>query len=650
MRAIAVLAVVAFHAFPISAHGGYVGVDVFFVISGYLISTILYESLRTSSFTIGEFYAKRINRIFPALVVVLVACLLAGRFLLSTAEFALLGKHVAGGSGFVSNLLLWGESGYFDGSAEGKPLLHLWSLGIEEQFYIFWPLLLWATWKRNVNLLATTAVIALASFALNVYGVGHDRVATFYSPLTRYWELLAGALLAWHDTHRPAAASASAATWRVELQSAAGLAAIAAGIGIATQDSAFPGWLALLPVLGAVAVIGAGSRAWINRVVLSNRIAVWFGLISFPLYLWHWPLLAFCHLLDVQTFHPTHYRAIRIGLVALSVLLAWATYRGIERPLRSGGRTRAKTTALVVAMLALFAVGMAIWRTDGHVFGKTPTRFEALNARQLEWNDSANAACRQETGLQSQFCMLYGAPRDVSVAVLGDSTANHLAPGLAKRLAGPHDTLIALGEGTCPPIRGLRETALWGGDGSFLAPGCLKTIEREYDYVLGHPAIRTVVLGFFAHDIANWGLPGAEGQDDAQRVATAMALLDKDIADLQRHGKQVVVTYDSPLLTLGVDGCLRPTIDGEALCRGMAAFRPVEPYVALIDAHFRGRTDVAVFHQLPIFAGIRGVPFDALDDQGILLLRDNHHLSYQGSDAAARAFVAQTGGLGMPAR
>src|SRR5690606_12625358 len=190
--------------------GGFIGVDVFFVISGFLISTIIFKNLSTDTFSFSDFYIRRIRRIFPALIVVLIATLALGWLMLLADELNQLGKHVAAGAGFVANFVFWGEAGYFDSSAETKPLLHLWSLGIEEQFYIFWPVLLWLAWKRKLNLLMVAVVIAVLSFALNVTTVRQDPVATFYSPLSRIWELLCGAILAWLTLYRVGGRSALA--------------------------------------------------------------------------------------------------------------------------------------------------------------------------------------------------------------------------------------------------------------------------------------------------------------------------------------------------------------------------------------------------------------------------------------------------------
>jgi peptidoglycan/LPS O-acetylase OafA/YrhL len=214
LRAFAVLSVIVFHGFPTWLPGGFVGVDVFFVISGYLISGHIFDSLEQGRFSLLGFYNKRIRRIFPALVTVLAACLVFGWFALLVDEYMMLGLHAASGAGFVSNLVLWTESGYFDTLAITKPLLHLWSLGIEEQFYIVWPLMAWALWALRVNLGVAVMLLAAASFALNTTYFQLDQAAAFYSPLTRFWELLAGTGLAIYERNRaaplrPAVASAA---------------------------------------------------------------------------------------------------------------------------------------------------------------------------------------------------------------------------------------------------------------------------------------------------------------------------------------------------------------------------------------------------------------------------------------------------------
>ncbi len=238
------------------------------------------------TFRFVDFYVRRIRRIFPALLLVLAASGVMGWAVLLPDEYAQLGKHIAAGAGFVSNLVLWAEASYFDSAAELKPLLHLWSLGVEEQFYILWPLLAWIAWRVRIGFLWPVVLLAGASFGLCVYRLDGDPVGAFYSPLTRFWELLAGSALAWLTLRNERAECVldvfgNDVLGRA-LLSASGILLLACGFVLIDRRSAFPGILALLPVLGAVLLIAAGERAWFNRVVLSNPLLVWIGLISYP--------------------------------------------------------------------------------------------------------------------------------------------------------------------------------------------------------------------------------------------------------------------------------------------------------------------------------------------------------------------------------
>jgi peptidoglycan/LPS O-acetylase OafA/YrhL len=406
LRAIAVLSVVGFHACPSWVKGGFIGVDVFFVISGFLISGIIYENLDKGEFTFREFYARRIRRIFPALIVVMSACLVLGWFSLLTDEYKQLGKHIAGGASFISNLLLWQESGYFDNSSETKPLLHLWSLGIEEQFYIVWPLLLWLTWKKRFNFFAVSLAIAVGSFYLNIKGIKQDAVATFYSPITRFWELMCGGLLAWVAIYKRTSFAGiflkvdtnviKLTAWfvidvvlflvyfmfplkfspgsyrfchchknRIEnkevekgtalnnLSAFTGLALLAYGFSKIAKDFYFPGVWALVPVIAALLIISAGPAAWLNRQILSTKFLVWFGLISYPLYLWHWPMLSFARI--IENGSPS--RNIRIAAVVISILLAWLTMKFIEKPFRFGNQRAGLKVATLSGLM--FAIGVS---------------------------------------------------------------------------------------------------------------------------------------------------------------------------------------------------------------------------------------------------------------------------------------------------
>ncbi|HEY9381624.1 MAG TPA: acyltransferase, partial [Burkholderiales bacterium] len=197
LRAVAVLGVLIFHAFPGALPGGFAGVDIFFVISGYLISGIILQGLERGEFSFADFYARRIRRIFPALALVLSTCLLIGWFMLLPDEYAMLGKHALGGVVFVANFVFRSEDSYFDVSSESKPFLHLWSLGIEEQFYIVWPVLLALAYRFRFKLGAPILVVLALSFALNIANAASNPETTFFLPHTRFWELLIGCILAY---------------------------------------------------------------------------------------------------------------------------------------------------------------------------------------------------------------------------------------------------------------------------------------------------------------------------------------------------------------------------------------------------------------------------------------------------------------------
>ena len=363
LRAFAVLSVVLYHAFPKAVRGGYVGVDIFFVISGFLISAILFTEITEHRFSFTTFYGRRIRRIFPALTVCLAAVLAYGFVSLMPSELAQLGKHVFFGAGFLSNIVLWSESGYFDSAASLKPLLHLWSLGIEEQFYIFWPALLWIAFRMKAKTGRLLAVLFLASFAINIALSFTNIADDFYLPVSRFWELLAGAALAWR---LQIALAPNVRSWI----SFAGLAAMLTSVALFTPETRFPGWSALLPVAGAMAVILAGPEATVNRIVFSNRAFVFVGLISYPLYIWHWPLISYAHVVRLNK-PPTPLMAT--ALLAASFLLAWATYRFIECPVRFGAHRPRRTQIVAVSVAVLGACGLAAWTKSGF-----PERFPPL--------------------------------------------------------------------------------------------------------------------------------------------------------------------------------------------------------------------------------------------------------------------------------
>jgi len=379
LRAIAITAVLTYHIFPNILRGGFIGVDVFFVISGFLISTNIISQLDNGKFNFFDFYVRRVNRIFPALIIVLTACIIFGWILLLPDEYKQLGKHILSGATFTSNFILWNEAGYFNNSSLTKPLLHLWSLGIEEQFYILWPLLAVLIYKFKLNFVAIIISVILVSFSLNLYWVGlSDISSAFYLPQARLWELLSGGLLAWLIlrlksypneyltqllTKILGRAGATGVVLLREILSIFGFLLLVLGVFV-VNEKYFPGWWSLIPVFGTLLIIVAGTDAWVNRIFLSSRPMVLVGLISYPLYLWHWPLLSFVYITE------GHAPSVFMGLIVafLSFFLAFLTYDFIEKPLKYINSLRFKSAILMCLLISMGCIGFSIYKGDGLLF------------------------------------------------------------------------------------------------------------------------------------------------------------------------------------------------------------------------------------------------------------------------------------------
>lgn len=349
LRAVAVMLVIGFHAFPAYFPAGFIGVDIFFVISGFLITTIILTDLRQGSFSFRHFYARRVRRLFPALIVVIAVTGCIGWLVLYPVEFERLGKHIAAGMAFVPNIIFSQEAGYFDTGSEAKPLLHLWSLGIEEQFYVVWPITLLMLFKLRGGLAVGIATIAIASFWSQFYSLQfHSGSAAFYLPMNRAWELLIGAGLAWMNSVGLALPDRRSSY--LTLQSLIGIALIAAALAFSDSMESSAGLVAVLPLVGTILII-ATPNAWLNQRVLGCSALVYLGLISYPLYLWHWPLLSFAHILGA-----TSWQTLLIA-IAMSILLAVLTYEIVEKRIKAN-HANAVVTCLVASSVFLLCVGL----------------------------------------------------------------------------------------------------------------------------------------------------------------------------------------------------------------------------------------------------------------------------------------------------
>lgn len=448
LRALAVLPVILFHAGFGLFSGGYVGVDVFFVISGFLITSIIANELRAGRFSIIGFYDRRARRILPALFVVMAVCLPAAWWLMLPAEAAAFGRSLVAVSLFGSNVLFWRSNGYFDLAAEEKPLLHTWSLGVEEQFYIVFPLVLWLCWRLGRRrLVVLLAVMACLSLWVSQKALPQHTLASFFLAPLRAWELLAGALVALGcDRSLRWSVAATWPAWRNDALGALGLVLVLVPVFLYDASTPFPGLAAVPPVVGTALVLAfVGPSGWTGRL-LTLRPVLWLGLISYSAYLWHQPLLAFARLSQ-----PSHATPWLLGAMAvLSLLLGHLSWRFVEAPFRDRRRwsRRAIFQASGAATATFIAIGVGI------VIGKgLPQRWPEQVRALIEPSKTRIEGCPAvDTWLH--VCPLGRQGQPAAVVLLGDSHAYALGTALDERLQqdGLGGSLVHT---SCHPIPGL---------------------------------------------------------------------------------------------------------------------------------------------------------------------------------------------------
>ncbi|MBC7841498.1 MAG: acyltransferase [Gemmatimonadaceae bacterium] len=655
LRALAVLLVIAHHVAPAQLTGGFIGVDVFFVISGFLITRIIDSAMFAGTFDYVEFLWKRCRRILPSLLVVLVGTLLMGACVLTGPELVSLARHVVAGSLFSSNLLLWNEVGYFDTSALGKPLLHLWSLGIEEQFYLVWPVFLTLLpLNRRIRLLSVIALVAL-SLLISENLAYSDPSQGFYMLHSRAWELGVGGLIALAGPMVPA--TLALPVWmRAQLRSslsAVGLTMILVAALHTDGASSWPGITALVPVVGTVLVIVAGPDALLNRTLLSIRPAEWVGQRSYALYLWHWPPIALMHILAAERNVPESTQVwIAAALMLPALALAHATLHHVERPVRQIAARVEERSRILVRHLLPFGVAIAILAMTAHTVMRShgiPSRYgtagddalatlRAASADSITAYDRHATRCRLADKGNATWCWRIPG-RGKGIAVFGDSHAEVVFAGLADLDA--HRPLFLTGRKGCAPI--LQPDSIADRFGEI----CRRASQLAHAAVRSDSSISTVLLvsrgpayitgAGFGVDTQRPVVPVAVRTSLTDTLALARAFdagLEQSVQSFVDAGKRVILVVGVPEIGFLPEECLigrpfglRDVREPCAVSRAVVDHRNKE-YRRLVGALAARIPQLEIFDAESIFCD--GALCHARRGRQ-LLYQDGNHLTMLGS-------------------
>lgn len=614
LRAIAVVPVIFFHAGFELFSGGFVGVDVFFVISGYLITTIIVNEMDDGKFSLLNFYERRARRILPALFCVVLCCIPFAWFLLLPSDMKDFAQSLVAVSTFSSNILFWRESGYFDTAAELKPLLHTWSLAVEEQFYILFPLFLIVAWRFGKRAIVWTLIASFAiSLAVAQWGAYNKPAATFFLLPTRAWELLIGSFAAFYLQR----GSISTPLRLNNLLSAAGLLAILYAVFAFDEATPFPSLYALVPTVGTVLVILFALKGTLTHTVLSLRGVVAVGLISYSLYLWHQPVFAFWR--HYSVFEPTHTQMSVLSLLCLP--LAFFTYRFVEAPFRgkSAWLSRDIIFRLSGFTLSLLTVLGAMGHFTNGLSQATEIRSATSNiAERISVNHGLHRDC-EGTFNSSPNCYTSQEPE---VLLWGDSFAMHLAQGIIA--SEPAVRLQQHTKSVCSPLVGValinhRHTEEW-------AQGCIAFNEKVLDWVSNNPSIELVILSspfgiFTSSYLSDVGVIQYE-----ESPTYLLETLRRTVERIRSLGADVVVVSPTPVS--GRD-------NGRCVARAM--FRNLPEHTC--DFEDSGRAAYSYLTAADEFVPVYWLSDDIChnsicdaNQNGVFIFRDGGHLSKEGSE------------------
>ncbi|AHL36565.1 acyltransferase [Pseudomonas brassicacearum] len=630
LRALAVIPVVLFHFGFSTFSGGFVGVDVFFVISGFLITSILFREISAQRFSFVDFWARRARRIIPALSVVLVVTLALGWLLLTAKDFSELGRTVRYQALFISNILFMREDGYFAPASDLKPLLHTWSLAVEEQYYIFFPLLMVLLMRHVRHWRWMLFAVLLVSFGLNVAYIDRKPDFVFFSLPTRAWELLCGAMLAVLP-----ASKYVVRPWFYQFAGVVGLTAVLVAVFTFDEATVFPGWAALLPVLGATALIWSGAQGstWVAQV-LSARALVWIGLLSYSFYLWHWPVYVYANAISIDGIQAWE----AAGWILLALGLAWLSWRFVELPFREKRVLAARKPVLaagLLAMVALAVTGSVVRSADGFPQRLTGKALEYAQAR--EWRAGQMKCMLVTSDKNLDKACLIGRNKEVPATQLfwGDSHAAALLPAIEEGAAREGRPVWLYSMSACPPILSDEPRQR-----------CRDFNERTMEQVR-RLQIRRVVLA------SNWSLYvyGREDGDKkvllnprdntAEAEARMAAALKARVAAIRAAGAQVWLLKEVPLQRKGAISRLTSLARVGRSAEGLG--RPLQEHLArqrflsdLFDSMSAADPGVHVIDPTPLMCAGQ---ICSIEVNGHSQYKDEDHLSDLGSTRLSPLFA-----------
>ena len=623
LRALAVVPVILFHAGFELFSGGFVGVDVFFVISGYLITTILIEDIENKRFSIVNFYERRARRILPALFFVMLVCIPFAWMWMIPSQMKDFSQSLVAVSLFASNILFWRESGYFDAAAEEKPLLHTWSLAVEEQYYVLFPIFLILAWRFGKNrVFWMIVVMAAISLMLSEWGWRNKATANFYLAPTRAWELFAGSIAAFIVQKQ--------GVQKNNLLALIGLAAIVFSIFFYDENTPFPSVYALLPVFGVVLLVLYADKETYVAKLLTTKGIVGIGLISYSAYLWHQPLFAFARIHSVN--EPGW--LLFLVLSSISLLLAFLSWRYIEAPFRKKERiSRNQIFILSFAGLAFFAaIGYFGHKSDGFSGRESMSVFSDLN---YDNTNLGYARCNDELdSIEPKLNYCFRASDEIDNVLFGDSHADDKFHGIVQNV--PSKGWMLIGNSSCPPLMNINVES---ADGTV----CSERLDKIFKFLNGRSNIERVVLSFahmypldtlIAADHIKRGFEATDRLlEDREGLANSPTEvfeigLRRTISYLREKGVSVVLVIDIPELVVMPEDCLA----NKASCEfsRIDVLDRQKVHRDLLAAISRDYEDVVVFDSLDVFCGKEDDTCSILKN-GRTLYRDSHHLSHFGS-------------------